>query len=62
MMGDKYFLGVHVLLDELDKRIVTSVIPEFFLVHLLILETNICVYVCMYIYIHIIFEIEIIYL
>lgn len=45
MMVKKYSLGEHVLLDELDKKAVMSVVLEFFLVHLPILETNIIIHV-----------------
>lgn len=44
-MVEKYFLGVHVLLDELDKKAVMSVVLEFFLAHLPILEIN--MYTCL---------------
>lgn len=56
MMVKKYSLGEHVLLDGLDKRAVMSVVLEFFLVPLPILETNIIIHVCI-----IILEPEIIY-
>lgn len=43
-MVNRYFLEVHVLLGELDKKVAKFVILEFSLVRLLILEKrHICI-------------------